>query len=239
MFRFIPQYIRRSSFLLPQLIICAMLFSIMTLTTITTNTRASQQQTQPDDSKIIKAVIDKPAPDFTLTDLDNNTHKLSDYKDKIVVLEWYNPMCPYVKNNHEKGPLATMGNNYQKDDDIVWLAINSNAAGQQGTGIDLNKRYRKQYKIEYPILLDEKSEVGLLYGAKTTPHMFIIDKKGILRYKGAIDNAPFGKLKENTEYKNYVENAVSEIREDKVVTDKETKSYGCGVKYPRKKEGSG
>ncbi|MBL1217029.1 MAG: thioredoxin family protein [Planctomycetes bacterium] len=188
------------------------------------------------------ATIDKPAPDFTLTDIDGKEHTLSEYKGKYVVLEWYNPQCPYVKKQHEDGPLDTAGNEYTKDKkkDVVWLAINSGGPGQQGSGLDRNIDYRKTYGIEYPILLDESGDVGRLYKARTTPHMYVIDTKGVLRYMGAIDNAPLGRVSNrDKELVNYVEQAIEELKADKKVSVTTTRPYGCGVKYQTGRDGQG
>lgn len=198
------------------------------------------EDAKADDEKVKFATINKPAPDFALKDLDGKEHKLSEYKGKYVILEWYNPQCPYMKKQHEDGPLATMGNEYGKEKDIVWLAINSAAPGEQGSGAERNIDYRKTYGIEYPILLDEPGEVGRLYKAKTTPHMFVIDLKGVLRYQGAIDNAPFGRVaKSGEEFINYVEQAVNELKAGKEVTTQTTRPYGCNVKYRTGGEGQG
>lgn len=181
------------------------------------------------------AEIGKPAPDFTLTDQDGKQHSLRDYRGKIVVLEWFNPDCPYVKAAHTKGSLKNQGNRVSKDKNIVWLAINSGAPGQQGTGLEYNKKMREKYEMKYPILFDEPGEVGRAYGAKTTPHMFIIDKKGILRYRGAIDDDAFArKTVKGSEVVNYVDLALEALRDGTETVQSVTRPYGCGVKYVRK-----
>jgi alkyl hydroperoxide reductase subunit AhpC len=116
--------------------------------------------------------------------------------------------------------------------DVVWLAINSNAPGKQGSGLDRNKKAHKDYEISYPLLLDENGEVGRLYGAKTTPHMFLIDKDGTLLYDGAIDNAP--NTKELGEI-NYVQRALEACFGGKEIETAKTKPYGCSVKYGKSK----
>lgn len=138
------------------------------------------------------AKVGEPAPDFELQDLEGKTHKLSDLRGKTVVLEWYNPQCPFVEYAYNKGPLKNF--EQQPSDKVVWLNINSGAAGKQGTGKELNLKLAKTLGVKHPVLLDESGAVGMSYGAKTTPHMFIINDKGILVYKGALDNAPFGKV---------------------------------------------
>lgn len=176
------------------------------------------------------AAIGSPAPNFTLKDADGKTVKLSDYKDKIVVLEWFNPECPFVVQAHGKeGALRDVDGRVVRDG-VVWLAINSSAPGKEGAGAELNKKMREEWKIGYPVLLDESGDVGRLYGAKSTPHMFVIDAKGVLAYRGALDNSPRGKV-EGDKKINYVEAAIADLKAGKPVATKETKSYGCSVKY--------
>ncbi len=177
-----------------------------------------------------KAAIGKPAPDFELKDLDGKTVKLSDYKGKIVVLEWFNPACPFVVRQHGEGALKDQAARVAKDG-VVWLSINSSAKDKEGNGIEKNKKAMADWKIANPILIDEKGEVGRRYEAKTTPHMFVVDAKGVLVYRGAIDNAPSGKAEEGTPLVNYVDAALADLKAGKPVAKAETKSYGCNVKY--------
>jgi peroxiredoxin len=177
--------------------------------------------------------IGQAAPDFTLKDLDGKSVKLSDYKGKIVVLEWFNPGCPFVQSAYGKdGSLNGMAAKMVADG-VVWLSVNSGATGQEGAGADASKKARDEWKISNPVLLDEAGTVGRTYGAKSTPHVFVIDAKGMLAYRGALDNAPMGKV-EGDKKINYVEAAISELKAGKPVTTKETKSYGCPVKYAPK-----
>lgn len=187
-----------------------------------------KQHDKKDEKKADKAVIGETAPSFELTDTDGKTVKLSDYKDKIVVLQWFNPECPHVVKHYGK---ASTFNDLHKDfsaKGVVFLAINSGAPGKQGAGKDLNAKYKKDWSMPYPILLDEKGTVGKAYGATTTPHMFIIGKDGKLAYKGAIDN---NKALDAKDYKNYVRQALDQIIKGETVTEPETRSYGCSVKY--------
>lgn len=179
------------------------------------------------------AAIGAKAPQFTLKDTDGKEHKLSDYAGKTVVLEWFNPQCPFVVAAHEKdGALRDMSAKYAREG-VVWLSINSSAPGKEGAGLDLNKKMRDEWKIGNPVLLDESGDIGRAYGAKSTPHMFIIDAKGMIAYKGALDNAPRGKVEGDKKIA-YVEDALAEIKAGKPVTTKETRSYGCSVKYGAK-----
>lgn len=177
-----------------------------------------------------KAELGQPAPDFTLTDLDGKTVKLSDYKGKVVVLEWFNPDCPFVKRNHGEGSLKTMAKDVQAKG-VVWLAINSGAAGKQGHGKATNEAGRDRYGMTSPILLDESGAVGRAYGAQTTPHMYVIDEAGVLVYRGAIDNAPDGDPSEGTVVRNYVAEALDDVLAKKPVRTREVEAYGCKVKY--------
>jgi peroxiredoxin len=175
------------------------------------------------------AEVGKPAPAFTLKSLDGKEVKLSDYKDKIVVLEWFNPGCPVVQRHHDKDSLKTTAADLTKDG-IVWLAINSGAAGKEGSGADANKKGAEKWGLKHPILLDEEGTVGRSYGAATTPHMFVIDAKGVLAYAGAIDNDPNGEMKPE-ERINYVRDAVASLKKGEAVKTPTSKAYGCGVKY--------
>jgi peroxiredoxin len=174
------------------------------------------------------AKVGEKAPSFELKDTDGKTVKLEDFKGKIVVLEWFNPDCPFIVKHHEKN--KTMVNTYGqfKDKGVVWLAINSSAAGKEGNGLQKNAEAKKNWNLPFPILLDESGKVGKAYGAKNTPHMFIINKDGVLAYNGAIDdnNSP-----ETAGKTNYVEKALNQLVKGETVTTAETKPYGCNVKY--------
>ena len=178
-----------------------------------------------------KAKLGAQAPDFTLTDLSGKKHDLSNYKGKTVVLEWFNPKCPFVVAAHEKGGvLQTMAKDYAKQG-IVWLAVNSGAPGRQGHGKKLNSKAAAKWKMSHPILVDESGDVGKAYGAKTTPHMFVVDGAGKLVYKGAPDNAPYGNP--SGALKPYLANALADVSAGKRVRKASTQAWGCSVKYNR------
>lgn len=177
------------------------------------------------------AELGKPAPDFTLTDTDGKAVTLSSLKGKIVVLEWFNADCPFVKRNHTQGSLKAYGNEAAGKGDVVWLAINSSADGKQGAGVARNKEARTQYGMSYPVLMDEAGTVGKKYGAKTTPHMFVVDKAGNLAYSGSIDNAPDGDPRDTPTVVNFVNAAIEDLRAGKPVAKPKTDPWGCGVKY--------
>lgn len=178
------------------------------------------------------ATVGAPAPDFTLKDLDGKTVKLSDFKGKTVVLEWINPGCPYVVASHTKGSLAGAAQRHAKKG-VVWLAINSGAAGKQGAGAEVNREARKRFGMQYPVLLDESGKVGRAYGATNTPHMFVIDATGKLVYAGAIDNSPDGEGQSPKGGKlvKHVDEALADLAAGRPVKTSQTKAYGCSVKY--------
>lgn len=191
---------------------------------------ADQQGAKADKPVAAKAQakIGEKAPNFTLTDTDGKQHSLSDFAGKVVVLEWFNPGCPFVVKHHEKNKtMADLAAEFGAKD-VVWVAINSGAPGKQGHGLELNKKFKKDWGINYPILLDEPGEVGKMYGARTTPQMYIIDKDGVLRYNGAIDNDPSAATLGSV---NYVRQALNEVLAGETVTTPETRPYGCSVKY--------
>ncbi len=174
------------------------------------------------------AKIGDQAPAFELKDTDGKAVKLSDYKGKIVVLEWFNPGCPIVQMHYNADTMNKTIAKF-KDKNVVWLRVNSGGPGQQGNGIEKNNAAKKEWKIATPILVDEEGTVGKAYGAKTTPHCFVINQDGVLVYAGAIDNGNPRKAGDI----NYVEKAVTQTIAGETVTTAETKSYGCDVKYKK------
>lgn len=184
---------------------------------------------EPTDEATPVAKVGAAAPNFSLKDLEGNDVTLADYAGKTVVLEWFNPGCPFVKFAHGEGPLASMGND-KTGDDLVWLAINSGAPGKQGHGVETNLAAAKEWSMTYPVLVDESGEVGKTYGAEKTPHVFVIDAEGVLRYKGALDNAPIGET-QNEDYTNLLDNALTQLAAGADIDPSETPPYGCSVKY--------
>jgi peroxiredoxin len=179
-----------------------------------------------------KAVIGKPAPDFELPDLEGHKVRLSQFRGHVVVLEWFNPECPFVKASHTKGSLRGLSDKYTGKG-VVWLAINSAASGKQGYGVEANAAGKRKYALNHPVLIDESGDVGHLYDAQHTPHMFVVDEKGVLVYRGAIDNSPDGEGEspQGGKLVNYVETALTELGAGRPVTTAETEAYGCTVKY--------
>jgi len=162
------------------------------------------------------------APDFELTDQNGKVHKLSDYHGKVVVLEWTNPQCPYVVRHYKADTMTNLAAKYGED--VVWMAIDSS----NFVTAESASKWAKAEGIEYPILLDASGEVGHMYEAKTTPHMFVIGTGGEVLYDGAIDDDAQGK---SDAPQNYVEAAVASALAGQPVKDPQTKPYGCSVKY--------
>jgi peroxiredoxin len=166
------------------------------------------------------------APDFTLSDHAGKKHRLSDYRGKIVVLEWINPDCPISRRHYTTPTMKTLAEKYGPKG-VVWLAINTTHYWTPAK----NKAWIDKYSLPYPILDDSAGTVGRLYGAKTTPDMRIIDKAGRLAYSGGIDDDPRGKAAKPT---NYVAKALDEMLAGKKVATPQTRPYGCSVKYAKK-----
>ena len=165
----------------------------------------------------------KKAAEFALKNYDGTEVSLAGNEGKIVVLEWLNYDCPFSKRHHEGGTMKGLAEEYAYKG-VVWLGINS-TDNQTDEG---NRAYAEKYDTKYPILNDQDGIVGKLYGAETTPHMFIIDKGGYVVYSGAIDSSPKGGGSDVT---NYVEAALNELLAGQAVSTKRTKPYGCSVKY--------
>jgi hypothetical protein len=180
-----------------------------------------------------EARIGQPAPDFSLPDLSGKTQKLSDYRGKIVVLEWVNPGCPIVRKHYESHNMQAT----QKAavaDGVIWLSINSASyPGAQGNlAVADAARWEKEMGATATAYLrDETGKVGHLYGARTTPHMFVIDKEGVLRYNGAIDSIPSADPDDIPRATNYVNAALSAIKAGKPVAKPSTQPYGCHIQY--------
>ncbi len=173
--------------------------------------------------------IGKMVPDFTLTSSDGKKISLSDYKGKVVVLQWSNHVCPYIKFHEGTNKTTQKLNQMFAGKDVVWLAIDSsNYCEEKKDGIN---EFRMENDILYPTLLDASGKVGRMYGAKTTPHVFVIDQKGKLVYQGAIDDDQTLSGKEGV--RNYVAEAVAATLKGSTVPVSKTKSYGCSVKYKK------
>ncbi len=178
------------------------------------------------------AKLNESAPDFRLKDSNGNEHSLSDFKGKVVVLEWINYECPFVKKHYDSKNMQSLQEKYTKQD-VVWLAICSSAPGKQGhfSTEEINKRSKNHEAKFTAYLIDEDGRVGKMYGAKTTPHMFIIDREGKLVYAGGIDDKPSTDIEDIKKAKNYVSLALDELLSGKEISVKSSTPYGCSVKY--------
>lgn len=177
--------------------------------------------------------VGQSAPDFTLTDIDGQKHSLSEYRGKTVVLEWNNPDCPIVRKHYNSDNLPKLQREATADG-VVWLLINSGAPGQQGadySASELRNWLKDHQAAPTDYFRDQDGKVGHLYGAKTTPHMYIIDAKGTLVYQGAIDSISSANKADIPKATNYVREALGAMKAGKPVEPSATKAYGCAVKY--------
>jgi peroxiredoxin len=179
-----------------------------------------------------QARLNETAPDFKLKDSNGKEHSLSDFKGKIVVLEWINFECPFVKKHYDSKNMQSLQEKYTAKG-VIWLAICSSAPGKQGnfSSEEINKRSKDHNTKFTAYLIDEDGKVGKMYGAKTTPHMFIIDKDGKLVYAGGIDDKASTDVEDVKTAKNYVSAALDELLNGKQVTTQSSTPYGCSVKY--------
>jgi peroxiredoxin len=179
-----------------------------------------------------RATVGQSAPNFTLTGADTKTHSLADYKGKFVVLEWTNPNCPFVHKFYDSGTMQAL----QKQETakgVVWLRINSSATGQRDyqDSAALAAYEKDNHVAATESLIDPDGQVGHMYGARTTPHMFVIDPKGTLIYAGGIDNRPSPDPETIPTATNYVTAALDEAMAGQPVAVPTAPPYGCSVKY--------
>ena len=172
------------------------------------------------------------APDFTLTDSKGTSHKLSDFRGKLVVLEWLNHECPFVKKHYEGGNMQKLQQEYTAKG-VVWLSIISSAPGKQGhrTGPQADVDTKDKNPAPTAVLLDPSGEVGKKYDAKTTPEMFVLDKEGKILYAGAIDSIKSTDSADIAKAENHVRQALDAALAGQPVPTPKTTPYGCSVKY--------
>ena len=179
-----------------------------------------------------EAKIGESAPDFSLIDIEGNAHRLSDYKGKTVVLEWVNPECPFVVKHYRSGNIPSL-QKAATEEGVVWLAINSGKSGAQGD-------YAPQQALGWmaqtdatpsAYMRDSSGEVGRQYGAKTTPHMFVITPEGVLAYDGAIDSIASTRDQDIAKAENYVTQALNALKTGQMPSTTKSRPYGCSVKY--------
>jgi peroxiredoxin len=178
------------------------------------------------------AVVGEKAPDFTLTDVKGAKHTLSSLKGKHVVLEWVNYDCPFVQKHYGSGNMQKL-QKMASGKGVVWLAVNSSADGKQGnfTPAVVESRSKEHGAAFSAYLLDPDGKVGKAYGAKTTPHMYLIDPQGTLVYAGGIDDKPSTDVEDIKSAKNYVQAALDESLAGKKISTSTSKPYGCSIKY--------
>lgn len=176
--------------------------------------------------------VGAPAPGFSLPDSNGKTHSLGEFKGKYVVLEWFNPGCPFVQKHYESQNMQQLQKQFTSKD-VVWLTIDSAAQGKEGylTPAQANKQMADWKMRSTALLLDSEGTVGHEYAATNTPHMYVIDPNGKLIYSGAIDNKPTPDPDDIKGATNYVQAALSEAMAGKPVTTPNSRAYGCSIKY--------
>jgi len=183
-------------------------------------------------SVLAAVTVGAPAPDFSVEDTNGQAHTLSNYKGKFVVLEWFNHDCPFVRKHYNSGNMQNLQKKYTQAG-VIWLSINSSAPGKQGqySPAEANRLTQEKGVASTAVILDPEGTIGQMYGAQTTPHLFIIDPNGTLIYQGAIDNIASTDVVDIPKATNYVEAALSAAMGGKSLEVSSTKSYGCSVKY--------
>src|SRR3954453_14894898 len=178
--------------------------------------------------------VGSSAPDFSLNDAKGKSHSLGEYKGKYVVLEWFNPECPFVKKHYGSGNMQKLQQEYTSKG-VVWLTIDSNPPGLEGTlPPEQAEQKRSEWKTKQSaLLLDPEGKVGQLYGAKNTPDMVIINPEGKIVYEGAIDSKATPNPADISSSTNYVKVALDETMSGKSVTTPQSRPYGCSVKYKK------
>lgn len=211
------------------LTLCAALILMLTGTAARADSREANRNAERVASS---ASIGQPAPDFMATDSKGVSHKLSDLKGKIVVLEWTNPQCPYVRKFYDAHAMQKL----QKDaaaKGVVWFTVASSAKGREGFQENdaANRQIERDGSVEAARLMDPTGTMGHLYGATSTPHIFVIDAQGVLAYNGAVDDQPSTNPSSLDGAKNYVAAAIDDLSAGKKVETPSSKPYGCSVKY--------
>ena len=178
------------------------------------------------------ATVGKAAPNFSLKDSNGRTRKLSDFRGRIVVLEWLNHDCPFVKKHYNSGNMQRV-QRQARAKGAVWLSINSSASGKQGhvNGAQANSLTKSKNAAPSAVLLDASGKVGRAYNAKTTPHMYLISERGTVLYNGAIDDKPSVDEADVKGAKNFVLAALAQAKRGERISVPVTQPYGCSVKY--------
>ena len=178
------------------------------------------------------AVVGQPAPAFSVTDSSGKAVSLADFKGKTVVLEWVNPGCPYVRKHYDSANMQGTQKS-ATDKGVVWLSVNSTAQGHYDykKPADMAAWMQSQKAAATHTLMDSDGKIGKAYGARTTPHMYVVDAKGTLAYAGGIDDTPSANPADVKTAKNHVNAALGDVLAGKPVAQATTRPYGCSVKY--------
>lgn len=205
------------------IILFALIFAATIVINLTSNT---------EDNATTDAVVGEQAPDFEVMGADGTMHNLSDYEGQYVILEWLNYGCPYIQKHYNGDNMQQLQEKYT-DQDVVWLSVISSAPGTQGY---MEAEEAQQSIDEYnssptAILLDPEGDMGRAYDARVTPHMFIIDPEGVVRYNGAIDDKPTPAASSLETAHNYIDAAMNSLMNGEEVEVKSNTPYGCTVKY--------
>ncbi|KAB2821710.1 MAG: redoxin domain-containing protein [Candidatus Dadabacteria bacterium] len=176
--------------------------------------------------------VGKTAPDFTFTDIEGTAAKLSDFKGKYVVIEWFNHGCPFMEKHYKSDKMQDLQRKYTEDG-VIWIAVNSTNEGHANyKDPGMTRKEAESYGTSATyIVLDPSGKIGKLYGAKTTPDIFIVDLQGKMIYKGAADSIESTDTGDIARAENYIDLALTQAMAGKPVATPETKPYGCGVKY--------
>jgi peroxiredoxin len=176
--------------------------------------------------------VGQAAPDFSTVDSQGQMRHLADYRGKVVVLEWTNAECPYTRKHYESGNMQSL-QSLARDHGVVWLTVISSAPGKQGfvDGAGADQLTKTRHAVPSAVLLDPSGRVGRLYHAKTTPHMFVIDAQGELRYMGGIDSIATPEVSDIPKAEPYLKEAMLAVVDNQPVAHPATRPYGCSVKY--------
>ena len=176
--------------------------------------------------------VGRPAPDFVVLDSDGTRRRLADFQGKVVVLEWTNADCPYTRKHYESGNMQA-AQRLARDRGAVWLSVVSSAPGTQGyvTGPEANELSRRRHALPSAVLLDPEGSMGRAYPARTTPHLFVIDAGGVLRYMGGMDSIASTDVADIARAEPYLKEALLAVLDGQPVAHAVTPPYGCSVKY--------
>jgi hypothetical protein len=205
----------------------ALLVSLMLISILMINLTADTER-----DLSVNAVVGEPAPDFEVIDANGTMRSLSEFEGQFVILEWLNHGCPFIQKHYNGNNMQALQKKYT-DQDVVWLSVISSAPGTQGymEADEARQSIEDHNASPTAILLDPEGEMGHAYDSRVTPHMFIIDPDGVLRYNGAIDDKPSARPSSLEGAHNYIDAAMSSLMNGEEVDVKTNTPYGCSVKY--------